>query len=244
MRIVQTESIQEASEVVAGMILERVLAHPSTVLGLATGKTMAPVYEALVRQARESKVSFEKTSFFMLDEYVGISLEHESSFRTYIQKRVLIPLGIKSNQITFPPADAGNLEAAAADYEERIRIAGGIDLQLLGVGRNGHIGFNEPGSPKHSRTRIVELTESTIEANQSDFPGEMMPVKAMSMGIGTILDAKNLLMLATGDSKAEVIKHILNHHDDLNCPATHLKDHSHFTLVVDPLAASKINLKI
>lgn len=244
MKIVQTESYEEASEVVAGMILEKVLSHPESVIGLATGKTMEPVYEALVREAKKSEVSFESCRFFMLDEYVGISPDHKSSFRTYIQDRVLRPLGIKKEQITFPPASAVDIKAAAQEYEESIKAAGGIDLQLLGIGRNGHIGFNEPGSLGDSRTRVVELTESTLEANKSEFPGEKMPTMALSMGIGTILEAKNLLMLATGESKAEVIKYILNHHEDVSCPATFLKEHSHFTLVVDPSAGSKINLKI
>lgn len=244
MKIVQAESLQEASTIVAGMILERVLSHPDSVLGLATGKTMEPVYEALVKEAKEKEISFSQCRFFMLDEYIGISPDHKSSFRTYIQERVLKPLGIQKEQITFPPANAVDIEYAAKEYEEAIRSAGGIDLQLLGIGRNGHIGFNEPGSAKNSRTRVVELTQSTMEANKSEFPGEKMPTSALSMGIGTILEAKNLLMLATGESKAEVIKFILNHHDDVNCPATFLKDHSHFTLVLDPAGASKINLKI
>jgi len=244
MKIVQTDSLHEASQVVAGMILERILAHPDTVLGLATGKTMEPVYEALVKEARETQVSFSQCRFFMLDEYLGINPNHPSSFRTYIKERVLRPLGIEDHQCTFPPADSENIEAAALGYEEKIKSLGGIDLQLLGVGRNGHIGFNEPGSLKHSRTRVVELTQSTIEANRSEFPGEEMPKSALSMGIGTILEAKNLLMLATGEAKAPVIKHILNHHEDEDCPATFLKDHPHFTLVLDPEAASKINLKI
>lgn len=244
MKIVQAESIQEASEITAGMILERVLAHPSSVLGLATGKTMEPVYEALVREAKEAQVDFSNCRFFMLDEYVGISPDHRSSFRTYIRARVLGPLGISEDQVSFPPADAEDIQSAASSYEEKIKSVGGIDLQLLGVGRNGHIGFNEPGSSMKSRTRVVDLTESTIEANKSEFQGEKMPIKALSMGIGTILEAKNLLLLATGNSKADVIKHVLNHHDDENCPVTFLKNHAHFTLVVDPLAASKINLKI
>lgn len=244
MKIVQADSHQEAISIVAGMILERVLAHPSSVIGLATGKTMEPVYEALVREAKEKSIDFSECRFFMLDEYIGISADHKSSFRTYIKERVLNPLGIRNEQVTFPPADASNISAAASEYENKIKSLGGIDLQLLGVGRNGHIGFNEPGSLKSSRTRLVELTQSTIDANRSEFPGEKMPSTALSMGIGTILEAKNLLLLATGEAKALVIKHVLNHHEDLDCPVTFLKDHPHFTLVVDPAAASKINLKI
>lgn len=244
MKIVQAESYSESSEVVAGMLLERLLSHPESVIGLATGKTMEPVYDSFVRQARESGADLTRCRFFMLDEYVGIRPDHPSSFQSYIRGRLLKPLSLTDSQITFPPGDASDHGVAGKEYEERIRSSGGIDLQLLGVGRNGHIGFNEPGSLKASRTRVVELTPSTIEANRSEFPGEAMPTHALSMGIGTILEAKALLMLATGDSKAPVIKHILNHHEDPECPATYLKEHPHFTLVLDPLAASKINLKI
>jgi glucosamine-6-phosphate deaminase len=134
--------------------------------------------------------------------------------------------------------------AAGERYEHSIREAGGVDLQLLGIGQNGHVGFNEPGSEKSSRTRVVLLTEETREANRHDFAGERIPTEALSMGISTILAAKSLLMLATGKSKADAIKYLLNHHDDPSCPATYLKEHPQFTLVLDPEAAGKINLKI
>ena len=128
-------------------------------------------------------------------------------------------------------------------YEDLLKKSGGIDIQLLGIGRNGHVGFNEPGSERFSRTRVVKLTAETIEANRDQF-SDIIPSEAISMGIGTILDSKNLLMLATGKTKAEAIKYLLNHHDDSGCPATFLKNHPHFTLVLDPDAASKINLNI
>lgn len=244
MKIILSHSKQEAIDTVAGIVLERIEAHPASVIGLATGRTMEPVYERWVEEARSRSLDHSKCFFFMLDEYLGLRENHSSSFKSYIQKRVIDPLELHHDQFCFPPVHAHSLKEAAELYELSIKQSGGIDLQLLGIGGNGHIGFNEPGSSGNSRTRIVDLTQQTIEANRPDFGTEPMPRQALSMGIGTILDGKSLLMLATGQSKADAIKYLLNHHDDPSCPATFLKSHPHFTLVLDPDAASKINLKI
>jgi glucosamine-6-phosphate deaminase len=244
MKIILSNSREEAIQAVAGIIADRIEAHPASVIGLATGRTMEPVYARWVEEAQARKLQHEKCFFFMLDEYLGIRENHPSSFKSYIQKRVIEPLKLHHDQFCFPPVHANSLVEAAEHYELSIKESGGIDLQLLGIGGNGHIGFNEPGSSGNSRTRIVDLTKETIEANRSDFGTEPMPTQALSMGIGTILEGKELLMLATGNSKADAIKYLLNHHDDPTCPATYLKSHPHFTLVLDPEAASKINLKI
>ena len=236
-------STQEAVTTVATMVLDRISSHPNSVIGLATGKTMEPVYEIWANLASEKKIPHDKCFFFMLDEYLGLPENHRGSFRAYIEKRVLHPLHLHADQFAFHPVHAG-VQEAAEHYEQSLKEAGGIDLQLLGIGGNGHVGFNEPGSLKNSRTRLVELTAETIKANQSDFPNGDMPTRALSMGIETILEAKQLVMLATGKSKADAIKYLLNHHDDPKCPATYLKDHPHFIVVLDPDAASKINLKI
>lgn len=243
MRIILSKSTQEAIDTVATIVVDRISAHPTTVMGLATGRTMEPVYEAWARLAGDQKVSHDKTFFFMLDEYLGLPEGHPSSFRAYVENRVLKPLGLHADQIAFPPVNLGAPEASA-HYERALKVASGIDLQLLGIGGNGHVGFNEPGSMKDSRTRVVELTQETIEANRKEFSDGNVPRTALSMGIATILEARELLMLATGESKADAIKYLLNHHDDSKCPATYLKSHANFTVVLDPGAASKINLKI
>lgn len=239
-----SDSTQEAVNTVATMVLERISSHPGSVIGLATGRTMEPVYEKWAATALASGIDHSKCFFFMLDEYLGLREGHPSSFRSYIEKRVLGPLKLHTDQFAFPPVHAGPAHEAAAHYEQSLKEAGGVDLQLLGIGGNGHVGFNEPGSLKNSRTRLVELTPETMKANQGDFPDGNMPSKAVSMGIETIMDAKHLVMLATGKSKADAIKYLLNHHDDPDCPATYLKNHPNFTIVLDPEAASKINLKI
>ena len=239
-----SDSTQEAVNTVATMVLERIGSHPSSVIGLATGRTMEPVYEKWAANALASGIDHSKCFFFMLDEYLGLREGHPSSFRSYIEKRVLGPLKLRSDQFAFHPVHSVPAHEAALHYEKSMKEAGGVDLQLLGIGGNGHVGFNEPGSQKNSRTRLVELTPETINANRGDFPNGDMPSKALSMGIETILDAKALVMLATGKSKADAIKYLLNHHDDPSCPATYLKSHPNFTIVLDPEAASKINLKI
>lgn len=236
MRIIQSESTAEAIRITAEAVLERVQSHPNSVIGVATGRTMEPVYAELARIKRERAVDFSKCFFFMLDEYVGLPAGHPSSFREYVHRHLEAPLGLRRDQIACP--------SIGGDYEQTLKESGGIDLQLLGIGQNGHIGFNEPGSTKDSRTRKVVLTESTRKANQSQFHDEEVPREAVSMGIASILETKSIWLLATGTSKADAIKHVLNVHDDPKCPATYLKSHAHFTLVLDPWAASKINLKI
>jgi glucosamine-6-phosphate deaminase len=205
---------------------------------------MEPVYETWARLSSEQKINHEKCFFFMLDEYMGLPEGHPGSFRSYIMKRVVKPMGLRLDQVAFPPVQRDNIHEMGAHYEQTLKEAGGVDLQLLGIGGNGHVGFNEPGSLKTSRTRLVELTPETIKANEKEFPNGDMPKTALSMGIETIMGAKQLVMLATGKSKADAIKYLLNHHDDPTCPATYLKSHPHFTVVLDPDAASKINLKI
>ncbi len=240
MRIIQATSREEAVETAASLVLERILAHPTSVIGLATGRTMEPVYARFCELALTSRVPLSQTFFFLLDEYMGLPDGHPTSFKHYIRTHFLRPLSIPESQIAFPPA--GDVDGPER-YEELLRESHGVDLQLLGIGQNGHIGFNEPGSDKTSRTRVVRLTEETISANRGQLT-DIIPEKALSMGIGTIREAKSLLLLATGKTKAEAIKYLMNHHDDPTCPATFLKDHPHFTLVLDPDAASRINLNI
>lgn len=237
MRIILSESTAEAVSAVTTILMDKIQAEPSSVIGLATGRTMEPVYADLVKK----EANLKKTFFFMLDEYMGLPENHPSSFKQYIKDHLLNPLMLDESQVAFPPVTLSN---GGEHYERILTEAGGVDIQLLGIGQNGHIGFNEPGSTKESRTRVVRLTEETRQANQSHFGMEEMPREALSMGISTILSAKSLVMLATGKSKAETIKYLLNHHDDPTCPATFLKSHPHFVLVLDPDAASKINLKI
>jgi glucosamine-6-phosphate deaminase len=244
MRVVLSKSHIEAVDTVATMVMDRITSHPKSIIGLATGRTMEPVYAAWVEKACVTNADFDQCFFFMLDEYLGLNENHPSSFKAYIKKHLLNPLDLKESQFAFPPVHAQVLHEAGFHYERSIKESGGIDLQLLGIGQNGHIGFNEPGSSPDSLTRVVRLTPETQEANRSHFGKGEMPKEALSMGIKSIMAGKSLIMLATGKSKADAIKYLINHHDDPTCPATYLKSHPHFTLVLDPDAASKINLNI
>jgi glucosamine-6-phosphate deaminase len=243
MRIILSPSTEEAAARVAQTIVERILDRPASVIGLATGKTMIPMYAQWVQMAQEGKIDHSKAFFFLLDEYLGVPSGHVSSFESYVVQHLVRPLGVRRDQYGLPQVYELPLDIAGQRYEQAIKEASGIDLQILGLGKNGHIGFNEPGSLKNSRTRRVTLTNETVEANRSQFSG-VMPREAISMGIGTILEARSIILLATGPSKADAIKYLVNHHDDPSCPATYLKSHPHFTLVLDPEAASRINLKI
>lgn len=244
MRVVLSKSTEEAVDAVVTILTDHLGTHPNAVIGLASGRTMEPVYQALAKQVIENNLVLDQSFYFMLDEYVGLPEGHPSSFMSYMKRHLLEPLSLKISQFAFPPVHSTSLQEAGARYELNIAQSGGIDIQLLGLGQNGHVGFNEPGSSKESVTRLVSLTKETIEANRSQFSDGDVPQQALSMGIKTIMNSKSLVMLATGKSKAEVIKYLFNHHDDPTCPASFLKSHAHFTLVLDPEAASKINLKI
>jgi glucosamine-6-phosphate deaminase len=221
------------SLLVVDRLIDQVLTKPQSVFGLATGKTMGLVYELLVSRIIDSKIDLSKCFFFLLDEYLNLESDHPQSFEAYINKNFFTPLSIKSNQYFIPNLQNMN------SYEKLILDKGGIDIQLLGLGRNGHIGFNEPGSEKNSRTRIVDLTQETLQVN-----GIKFTTKAITMGVSSIRDAKKILMLVSGKEKADIIKYLINHHDDTNCPATYLKDHEHFEIFLDSEAASRINLNI
>lgn len=231
----QVFSTPEAvAEAVAGHMAEALRAKPSLTLGLATGKTFVPIYAALVRLSQEMDLSFADASSFNLDEYIGLPDGHPASFRRYMEDNLFSHVDLPADRAVLP-------DAASLDYESAIAARGGIDLQLLGIGRNGHIGFNEPGSAFDSRTRIVKLTPSTIAANTSDFPeGEVPPPEAITMGIGTILDAREIVMVATGAAKAEALSRAFFAPPDVDCPASALQRHAHVTVFCDEAAHNAI----
>jgi glucosamine-6-phosphate deaminase len=243
MRIVLGNSTTDAVDIVANNLLERIETRPSSVIGLATGNTMVPVYESWISKAKERSINHSKSFYFLLDDYLNVPANHPSTFKSFLHQHFFNPLNIHADQVAYIPTNLEPIERAIEHYEQSIKESGGIDIQLLGIGVNGHIGFNEPGSSLDSRTRKVKLSDETIQRNKSNFQGNM-PTEALTMGIATILESKSIILLATGKSKAQAIKYLINHHDDPSCPATFLKRHPHFTLVLDPEAASNINLNI
>ncbi|MBB3946877.1 glucosamine-6-phosphate deaminase [Rhizobium skierniewicense] len=225
----------------ANAVAERIIAvlrdKPEAVLGLATGATMEPVYAALVAAYLSGRVSFSRTTTFNLDEYVGIPPDHPGSYRATMNRLLFDHVDIELSRTHVPDGMAANPEEAAEAYELQIRQAGCIDLQLLGIGRNGHIGFNEPGSTLQSRTRHVVLHSETLAANQDFFEDAEVPRSAITMGIATILTARSILVLATGNAKQSAVRQALagGYHSD--CPASALAGHTDVTWILDDAAA-------
>lgn len=211
------------------------------VLGLATGATMVPLYAALSERLADSQLRQDGVVSIALDEYVGLSPRHTASFSAYLDQHVTIPLGLGPGQVIVPDGVDPDRAAAAARHEAAIASAGGIDLQLLGLGANGHIGFNEPGSALDSRTRDVTLAENTRLAQVEAF-GTLadVPASAITAGIATILDARHLLMLVTGQAKAAALSAALDGAIGPHCPASALRLHPDATVICDPGAASRL----
>ena len=204
---------------------------------------MLPLYATLAERCRSGLVSFARARTFNLDEYVGVGPDHPCSFHRYMADAFFGTTDIDPRQAHLPRGDAPDPDAEAARYEARIVEAGGIDLQLLGIGRNGHIGFNEPTSSLGSRTRTKTLTESTRAANRSFFDrDEDVPRFAITMGIATILDARACLMLATGPAKAEAVAAMIEGPVSAYCPASALQLHPKVTVVLDKAAAGRLRL--
>lgn len=234
MRIVEVETYEELSEVGAHVIIRKVREQPNAVLGLATGSTPIGLYEKLIHDHEQNGTSYRHVTTFNLDEYVGLAEEHEQSYRAYMNDHLFDKIDINKRQTYIPKGDAPDLVAEAQNYEERIQRAAGIDLQILGIGRNGHIGFNEPGTPFSSGTHIVDLTPSTREANKKFFGSvDLVPTKAISMGIATIMESKEILLLISGPAKAAAYERLLHGGIDEQFPASILQTHPNVTVVVE-----------
>jgi glucosamine-6-phosphate deaminase len=223
-------------------VFRRQLAEkPASVLGLATGSTPLALYGRLIDACRTGSLSFREATTFNLDEYLGLDATHPQSYRRYMDRHLFAHIDIDPAQTHVPAGNTGNARRASADYDARIAAAGGIDLQLLGLGRNGHIGFNEPYSSLRSRTRVKTLTSRTIADNARFFAaGEYQPHLAITMGIGTILDARHVLLLATGPGKAEAVRQMIEGPVQARCPASALQLHERVTVVIDGEAAGAL----
>ncbi|WP_432774876.1 glucosamine-6-phosphate deaminase [Brevibacillus gelatini] len=243
MKLVIVKDYQEMSRKAAELLAQEVKNNPQTVLGLATGGTPVGMYRELVKLHQVEGIDFSQASSFNLDEYVGLSPEHPQSYRAYMQENLFCHINLPKDKAHIPAGDAPDLEKECARYEEAIREAGGIDIQVLGIGNNGHIGFNEPGSSAESTTRVVQLTQSTIEANARYFASiEEVPVQAVSMGIKTILGAKKIVLLASGEAKAEAVRLMLEGEPTADVPASLLQLHPDVTVIVDEAAASQLDV--
>lgn len=229
---------REAARIVANAVRS----NPSVRLGLATGSTTQGMYEELVRLYREEGLDFSRVVTFNLDEYLGLPADHPQSFHRFMREHFFDRVNANPAKIHIPDGTiSGGYEEYCNSYEQAIRDAGGIDLQILGIGRNGHIGFNEPTSSFGSRTRLKVLTSETIEDNTKFFsPEEEMPQCAITMGIGTILEAKKIVLLATGEAKAKMIAEAIEGPITASVTASCLQLHPDVTFVIDEAAGSRL----
>jgi glucosamine-6-phosphate deaminase len=229
---------REAARVVANAVRR----NPALRLGLATGNTPLKMYQELIRLHREEKLDFSRVITFNLDEYLGLPPNHPQSFHYFMQQNFFAHVNIPPANIHIPDGSIkGNYHEYCASYEEAIRNAGGIDLQILGIGRNGHIGFNEPTSSLGSRTRLKVLSKETIEDNRKFFAAdEEIPQCSITMGIGTILEAKRILLLANGAAKAAAIAKAIEGPLSAAVTASALQLHGEVTFIVDREAAAQL----
>ncbi len=242
MEIIIRPTAEHAARLVARLVVARVRTTPRLVLGCATGRTMDPVYAELTAAHRAGEVDLSRLTTFNLDEYVGLPPEDPRSYRRYMRERFFEPVGLPASSTHLPDGMAPDLAAAARQYEQRIAAAGGIDLQLLGLGVTGHIGFNEPLSSLMSRTREKALTLETRQQNAELFGGDSkaVPKRAVTMGVGTILDAREVIMLVTGGAKAAVLAVATEGPITARISATALQLHPRCAVIVDEAAAAEL----
>jgi glucosamine-6-phosphate deaminase len=240
MEVVIRNHEQQCGATAADIIADAITSGAAT-LGLATGSSPLSVYRELIRRHRKEGLSFAGAQAFLLDEYVGLPPSHPQSYAHVIRAEFTDHIDIASERVHSPNGVADDIFAAAEEYDALIRDSGPVDVQLLGIGGNGHIGFNEPGSSLRSRTRVKTLTEQTRRDNARFFAGiDEVPRHVITQGLGTICDARHLVLIATGGHKAEAIAAAVEGPLTASCPASVLQLHPHVTVVVDEAAAGQL----
>ncbi|GBQ95618.1 glucosamine-6-phosphate deaminase [Asaia lannensis] len=243
MRLIIMPDTHSAMRLAAGEIASLISSVSSPVLGLATGRTMEGVYSDLVRLHEKQGLDFSRTTTFNLDEYVGLSPENRNSYHYYMNDLLFLHVNIEKGATHLPDGSAADLAGECAAYEDAIKRAGGIDLQLLGIGDTGHIGFNEPPSPFDSRTRCVTLNARTREQNAGMFGNDpsKVPDRALTMGVGTILEARGLLLLALGSAKAAIVAKALEGEISPEVSASAIRLHNNCTVILDKASAALLS---
>lgn len=225
------------SQQAANFVAQRLCQNPNLVLGLATGSTPLGLFKILAEKFKKKELDFSLATTFNLDEYCGLPLAHPQSYRSFMEANLFSKINLNYKRIFFPSCSLNSCQ----DYEEKIKNAGGIALQILGIGRNGHIGFNEPGSKFDSRTRIVRLSQTTIEDNARFFNNiKEVPSKAVTMGIATIMEAKEIVLLASGEKKQDIICQALAGPITEKVPASILQRHKAVNVILDKTVAEKL----
>ncbi|MFG6497074.1 glucosamine-6-phosphate deaminase [Fictibacillus sp. UD] len=240
MRVLEVRDYQDMSSIASKIIIEKVQSKPDSKLGLATGGTPIGLYQELIRDYRKNGTSYERVCTYNLDEYVGIDPEDPNSYRYFMEKNLFAHINVPESQVHIPDGTVEDLEAECKRYDDELNRREGVDIQILGIGSNGHIGFNEPGTSFSSHTHIVKLAETTRKANARFFERlEDVPTQAITMGIASILKAKQILLLASGIKKAEVMRRLLTSDEvDEQLPASALKKHQNVTIIADEEALS------
>jgi glucosamine-6-phosphate deaminase len=234
----------DLSRAAADILAERLREKPDAVFMLPTGSTPLGMYRRLVEMHTEEGLSFARATFFNLDEYLGLPAEHLASYRCYMEENIYCCVDVDLGRVYVPDGAAADPAAECERYEAAIREAGGADICVLGIGRNGHIGFNEPGASFDSRTRVVRLAESTRRINAQDFEGNRAPERAITVGMGTIFEAKEVLLLASGENKAEAVAEAVEGPVTEQVPASILQRHPSATFLLERSAAAATKREI
>lgn len=242
MKLIKAANPAEAGKLAADIFEEIIHENPECVLGLATGSTPLPLYRELIEREKAGKINFSKVRSANLDEYKGLSGEHPQSYRYFMQENLFNHISIDPANTIVPDGLAEDAEAMCADYEKKIADMGGVDIQLLGIGHDGHIGFNEPCDYFPATTHEVQLEEITREANKRFFASlDEVPTAAYTMGVGTVMAARKVLLIATGKDKAEIVKKSFFGPVKPEVPASILQFHPDVTVIVDEAAASLLD---
>lgn len=239
MQIIKTTDYQELSSIAAQMVASQIRGKPNSVLGLATGSTPLGLYSQLTDMHREAGLDFSQVVTFNLDEYYPIAPSDPASYSCYMEKNFFQHVNVQRSRCHLPNGAAADVQQACRDYEEEIDRAGGIDLQILGIGANGHIGFNEPSERLQIATHLVPLTEATRMANSRFFASlDAVPRQAISVGMAAIFRARQILLLASGESKGEAVRETVSGVITTRIPATLLQVHPNATLIFDAATIS------
>lgn len=241
MEVIITQNPEEGALKAASILEHVVRSKPAAVLGLATGSTPLGLYRELIRRHKEEGLDFSAVTTFNLDEYVGLDAAHPASYHRFMQENLFSGLNVAPERVHIPDGMAADVSAFCRGYEKKIKAAGGIDFQILGIGNDGHIGFNEPSSSLASRTRLKTLTQVTVEANKRFFNSiDEVPRHVITMGVGTIMEARICLLLAFGAGKADAVQAMVEGPLTANCPASVLQMHPRVIVIADEAAAGKL----
>ncbi len=232
LKVIRCENYDTLSKKAAQYVIEKVKQNPSLTLGLATGATPKKMYAYMVDDYFENKTSYEQVKCFNLDEYVGVSRKSKNSYYQYMKENLYQYIDVQEQHTFIPNGTAENLEKECEMYEQQLADLGGVDLQILGIGENGHIGFNEPGTSFHAVTHVVKLAESTRKANSRYFSSlEEVPTHAITMGLETIMKSKEILLLISGENKAEAFRKLMDGEITTDFPASILRNHPNVTVL-------------